>query len=113
MERIVCENVEICRSVLDSVKANMYVLPCGRDVVVIDPHPDPEVAAYIAGLHPQTVWIFLTHEHPDHTLGVPWLRELFECRLVCQRKCAEADSRSVNAGKFGDKVFGFGFVPNY
>jgi len=89
MERIACENVEIYRSVLDSVGTNMYVLPCGEDAVVVDPHPDPLAAAYIAGLHPRTVWIFLTHEHPDHTLGVPWLRERFPCRLVCQRRCAE------------------------
>ena len=89
MERLDCETVEIYRSVLDSVKTNMYVLPCGRDVVVVDPHPDPLAMTYIAGRRPQTVWIFLTHEHPDHTLGVPWLRERFDCRLVCQRNCAE------------------------
>lgn len=96
MERLSVENVEIYRSVLDSVKTNMYVLPCGRDVVVVDPHPDPQVAAYIAGRKSQTVWIFLTHEHPDHTLGVPWLRELFDCRLVCQRVCADRIGEVAN-----------------
>ena len=96
MEQVDCENVEIYRSILDSAKTNMYVLPCGRDVVVFDPHPDSSVAAYIAGYDPRIVWILLTHEHPDHTLGIPWLRKLFECRLVCQRNCAVRIAKESN-----------------
>ncbi|WP_295270344.1 MBL fold metallo-hydrolase [Selenomonas sp.] len=32
--------------------------------------------------------ILLTHEHPDHTAGVPALRREFSVNLICQRECA-------------------------
>ena len=96
MEQLNCETIEIYRSILDSVKTNMYVLPCGRDIVVLDPHPDSQVGEYLAKCNPQTIWILLTHEHPDHTLGVPWLNESFKCRLVCQRNCAERIAKEAN-----------------
>ena len=41
----------------------------------------------LAGVSKATV--FLTHEHPDHTVGIPWLKEKFPVTVVCSKKCAE------------------------
>lgn len=72
--------------------SNMYLLlpstPEERRAVIIDPWQSEEACALLAQKGVSQLLILLTHEHYDHTTGVNFLREHFDCTLVCQANCA-------------------------
>ena len=72
------------------VKTNMYVMIEENEALIVDPHISEEVDALLRAHNIKKVTIFLTHEHPDHTCGIPALMARFETVLFCQRFCAEA-----------------------
>lgn len=40
----------------------------------------------------KNIEILLTHEHPDHISGLPWLKENFNTQIICTNACAAAIS---------------------
>ncbi len=78
------------------INTNTYVLFGENEALVVDPHPDEEITALLRDHHVENVTVFLTHEHTDHTWGVPVLTEQFHTVLVCHEVCAKliADKRN-------------------
>lgn len=72
------------------VRTNMYAMLQENEALIVDPHISVELDALLRAHSIKKVTIFLTHEHPDHTCGVPHLVNTFETVLFCQRACAEA-----------------------
>lgn len=75
---------------------NMYLLIKGGKALVIDPNDSQEALQLLKDKKVHEVTIFLTHEHPDHTCGVPVLQKKFKTSLICQQTCAQqiADKRN-------------------
>ena len=82
-QRLVC-------FVSHEIKANMYVLIKEKRALVIDPHENSEMMALLDENQVKEVTVLLTHEHPDHTNGIPLLKNKYPLTLICQQKCAEA-----------------------
>ena len=78
------------------IHTNTYVLIRQGTALVVDPHPDAEITALLRDRHVRDITIFLTHEHTDHTWGVPVLAAKFHTVLVCHEICAKsiADKRN-------------------
>jgi len=84
----------------------MYVLFCGRDVLVIDPNESPEAVDILKSNRIERVTILLTHEHIDHISGVNMLRNEFDCHVICSTKCGKAITSSTqNLAKFYRSFF--------
>ena len=71
------------------IEENMYLLIKGGKALVIDPNDSQEALQLLKDKKVHEVTIFLTHEHPDHTCGVPILQKNFTTKLICQQFCAE------------------------
>ena len=71
------------------IKENMYLLIREDKALVIDPNGSQEALQLLKDKKVQEVTIFLTHEHPDHTCGIPVLQKHFKTTLICQQACAE------------------------
>ena len=67
---------------------NMYLIIKEDKALVIDPNSSEEALQLLKDKNVKEITIFLTHEHPDHTCGVPVLQKYFNTILICQRKCA-------------------------
>lgn len=80
-------SVDFYRFESEFVGTNMYLAIVNNEALIIDPHFDENADKMLAGVTKTTV--FLTHEHPDHTCGLPWLKEKFSVTLICSKKCAE------------------------
>ena len=82
-------SIEVYRSIFAPVKSNMFVILTGREAVVFDPNENQELLQLFEDKEIETVHIFLTHEHYDHTSGVNWLKENTGADVYCQMECAE------------------------
>lgn len=85
-------NVE--RFVVDSFLSNAYLIYSDNSlkenkVIVIDPNISEELVDRIKTLDIGSLLIILTHEHFDHTTGVNGLQDKFDCKVLCQKNCAE------------------------
>ena len=87
MEKLSLPSVDFYRFESEFVGTNMYLAVADGEALIVDPHFDSEADAMLTGISKATV--FLTHEHPDHTCGIPWLKDKFPVTLVCSKKCAE------------------------
>lgn len=89
-------NVEEVRQYSSPVlKSNMFLICSGPEALVIDPHISDEALALLKGQGVKRILILLTHEHYDHTSGLPWLAGNMKSEVVCQ----EATARSLRTGK--------------
>ena len=68
---------------------NMYVVLKNTQALAIDPNDSEDALDFLKKNGVQDVTVFLTHEHPDHTCGVPVLKQNFKTKLICQQLCAE------------------------
>jgi len=75
--------------VFEAIKSNMYVWIENKEALIIDPNISERALQYLKNNEVEHLTIILTHEHHDHTSGVEWLRQLFESKLICQKRCAE------------------------
>lgn len=83
------EGIEIFSSVYEYLDSNMYVFfPCEGVAVMIDPHVDAECLKLFEEKKVTKIYIILTHEHTDHTSGIFWYQEMFDCQIICQKNCA-------------------------
>jgi glyoxylase-like metal-dependent hydrolase (beta-lactamase superfamily II) len=85
----ICE-LEIFRFVFTPIKTNMYLVLGDRQALIIDPHVSAEVYNFLKKYSVEKITIIFTHEHPDHTFGIKWLKGLFPVIIVCQKNCAES-----------------------
>ena len=89
---------DIYRFPFDPVDSNMYFIPDGEAGIVFDPNENEELLSVFKQNGTRKVTIVLTHEHYDHTNGVPWLQSRIESQLFCHRDCA----RSIASEKGND-----------
>lgn len=75
---------------------NMYLLIKGDKALVIDPNGSEDALDLLKQNKIQEVTIFLTHEHPDHTCGIPILQKNFKIKLICQQACATSIANKNN-----------------
>lgn len=90
------QKLRIYRSIYAPVNSNMFIILQGHEALVIDPNVNEEVIELFTLYNIDKVYIILTHEHYDHTSGVIWLQERYECKLICNKKCAEIISVQNN-----------------
>ncbi len=83
------------RFTFPQIGSNMYVLAANGEALVIDPHISEDALSYLRDEGTQKVTVLLTHEHYDHTSGLPWLSRQFPCRVICH----EATAASLREGK--------------
>lgn len=89
---------EVYRFPYEPVDSNMFFIPCGDTGIIIDPNESKELLDIINKYKTQRVRVLITHEHFDHTSGIPWLQSKIECTLISQQKCADSVSAPKGRG---------------
>ena len=84
--------------VMPVIRSNMYVLIANNRALVIDPHIDSQAEKLLHENGVQGCVILLTHEHFDHISGVNWLREQFNCQVICTAVCSRLIDNSKRSG---------------
>lgn len=82
--------VAVRRFVYPYINANMYFIVDNGRAIVIDPHQSDELHALLTLQDINDILILLTHEHPDHTSGVNWVRTFANSTVICQDCCAKS-----------------------
>jgi glyoxylase-like metal-dependent hydrolase (beta-lactamase superfamily II) len=88
--KISVAGMEIRRVPLRYLKSNMYVLIQNKSAILIDPNESREIAELLYKLGIANIFIFLTHEHFDHTSGVNYFIKQFDSKIICQSYCSES-----------------------
>lgn len=83
-------NNKIKKYVFPYIDSNMYILIENGEALVIDPHISNDAYRYLQKEHVRKALILLTHEHFDHTCGIPWFREHYETAVICQEEALDA-----------------------
>lgn len=83
-------NILVYRSIFTPVKSNMYTILGHEEAFVFDPNVDESLIELFKRQGVYKIYLFLTHEHYDHTSGVNWLRKQFDCELFCQSDCSKS-----------------------
>lgn len=96
MEKLHFDDLNIYVSVYEYINSNMYVLIEQNEVLVVDPHKNSEVENLLLKSNVQKVTVLLTHEHCDHTSGLWWFLENFDCTTICTE---------ASASKISDKKY--------
>lgn len=73
-----------------------YVILRKNKAIIIDPHFSEDLIDFLKSNKIRKVLIFLTHEHPDHTCGVPLLNTNFDCEIFSSSDTANYVSNSAN-----------------
>lgn len=73
----------------DYVDSNMFVLMHNHEALIIDPNDGQEGRNFLLSQDINTVTVMVTHEHFDHIIGIPWIREHYKCRVIASRTCGE------------------------
>lgn len=97
-KRIFCDSQlkqKIQRYVFRYIDSNMYILVEDHEAIVIDPHIDEEADAYLKQYSVDSVTILLTHEHFDHTCGIPWFRQHYDTTVICQERALDLHSQRI------------------
>lgn len=68
------------------ILSNMYVLVEGKEALIVDPIISDEAMQYLHDQKVEKVTMLLTHEHFDHTNGIPLIKREFDSTLICQRE---------------------------
>lgn len=87
---VVTGKPEVRRYVMPYMEANMYICIEGTAALIVDPHSSKEALKYLQSNKVKTVTVLLTHEHFDHISGVPWLKDSYPTKVICQSKCGES-----------------------
>lgn len=96
MKQITINNQTLYCFASKTVATNMYVMVVGNKALIVDPHNSKEAITLLHQNGITNITIFLTHEHPDHTCGVPLLVQEFSTTLICQQQCALAIAHKRN-----------------
>ncbi len=90
---------------MPAIDSRMYVViqAEAEEALVIDPNKSEEAARRLRENGIKSLLILLTHEHFDHISGVNFLRERFDCRVVCTETAARMiPNPNKNLAKFWD-----------
>ncbi len=91
------------------IDSRMYVILCQNvadNAVVIDPCISYEAERLLNEHGFKKITVILTHEHYDHISGVNWLRERFNCKVLCNLACNDAIQKpSKNKSKYFEALF--------
>lgn len=82
--------VEMHTFVFWPLDERMYILLCGDECLVVDPHINLDAIELIKNRGISDIRIILTHEHADHISGLNWLRDQFSCIVIATDECAAA-----------------------
>lgn len=85
------------RSVYAPVESNMYILIEEKEAIVVDSNISEYVCQFLKDKDVQTVHLFLTHEHYDHSHGVIWFQKHFNTILYCHEACEGLLSTKKNS----------------
>lgn len=96
MEEIRVNNQTIYRFESEYVGTNMYLASSENEALIVDPHPDDGALGLLAKENVKNITVFLTHEHPDHTWGIPWLSARFDVCSFCSETAAKAIGNKKN-----------------
>lgn len=77
---------KIQRYVFPYIDSNMYLLAENNEALIIDPHISSDAENYLTENGVRAVTILLTHEHFDHICGIPWFREHYDVKVICQQE---------------------------
>lgn len=81
--------------VVGELQTNCYLLKSGREALVIDPGAaDKRLLGALQGY--RLKYILLTHAHPDHLGGVPWLKEGGDGALLLHRAALDGLRRFLS-----------------
>ena len=69
---------------------NMYLTFSDDEALIVDPHFDETADNLLRERNVKKITVFLTHEHPDHTSGLPWLKNNFDTEIICQKQCSDS-----------------------
>jgi len=94
-------DVEVERYVVDSFLSNTYLIyeqsrADNEIIMVVDPHFTCELERRLGCLKPKVVYIALTHEHYDHTTGINWLLDNYDCKIICHSECGKKIANKRN-----------------
>lgn len=89
MECLTIRGNILYRFVSVEVKTNMYVLMQKNFALIVDPHLSEELLHLLNEHGITDCTVLLTHEHADHTCGIPVLQRQFGISVICQNACAE------------------------
>lgn len=80
------------------ISSNMYMIveKNEKNALIIDPQRNEEAVQILEKANINRVLILLTHEHFDHTSGVPYLQERFECEIICHTNALQTISQKRN-----------------
>lgn len=90
---------------MPAIDSRMYVIiqAGAEDALVIDPNKSEEAVRRLRENGVKSLLVLLTHEHFDHISGVNFLRERFDCRVVCTEIAARIiPNPEKNLAKFWD-----------
>lgn len=90
------EQVRIHHFASEDIQANMYVFMFNNDAVIVDPNFNDEALNLLKKSNIKNAVVFLTHEHPDHTCGLPYLKEIFDFTVICQSQASFSIANKVN-----------------
>lgn len=82
--------INLFQSQFALLDSNMYIFKEKNDLLVVDPHYSIEMEKLLDTFEIDSVTILLTHEHPDHTQGVPYFVNKYKAIIICQEDCAES-----------------------
>ena len=88
------DKLTVERFVVDTFLSNAYLVYSDNSLkehkaIVVDPNISEKLKDRIKSLGIYSLLIILTHEHFDHTTGVNGLQEKFDCKVLCQKNCAD------------------------
>ena len=97
------------------VSSNCHILfqNINKNCIIIDPGTEDciDLFDFIENRNLIPEFIFLTHEHFDHILGVKKLKETYNCKIVCSADCSEKIiSKKKNMSVFYNQI-GFEAYP--
>lgn len=80
------------------IASNMYMIleKEQKSALIVDPHKNQEAEQLLTEYDIGKVLVLLTHEHFDHTSGIPWLQNNFECHIYCQESAVQHISQRRN-----------------
>lgn len=81
------QSYTVIRNVYQAVGSNMYIICEGREAIVVDSNISEELLERLKEKGITKLHLFLTHEHYDHSHGIPWLKENFDTTLYCHQRC--------------------------
>ena len=89
--------INIYRFIYPPVESNMYAIIDGSNCFIIDSNISDEFISILNNNGIKSAYLFLTHEHYDHSHGISWLKDNFDVTLYCNTLCSEGLSTKVRS----------------